>query len=98
MYRTFSRTPESSAEISRILSNGVVTLAFQLKDSRLMSQAKRFLDYMIEHQETDGWFGPHAFNLTDAVADAPPLLWPRYLAMLGLVVCKLSPLNRITAG
>jgi hypothetical protein len=60
----------------------MVALAFQLQDQRLIGQVRQWLDYVLEHQQSDGWFGPDvASNGT-----VPRLVWPRYLALLGLIV------------
>ncbi|KAF8509631.1 hypothetical protein JB92DRAFT_2945317 [Gautieria morchelliformis] len=61
--------------------NGIVTLAFQLEDTRLMSQAKSFLDYVLDHQQADGWIGPEA----PTNSTIPRLVWPRYLILFGLI-------------
>ncbi|KAL8283674.1 hypothetical protein RQP46_005469 [Phenoliferia psychrophenolica] len=58
--------------------NGIVPLAFQLDDAKLKKQVKAFLDYMLDHQQADGWLGPDG-------PDRPRLIWPRYLALFGLM-------------
>jgi len=68
-------------------SNGMVSLAFQLEDERLLGQVKSFLDWTLDHQGKDGWIGPEPFV---ANATVPRLVWPRYLMLLGLIVCRLS--------
>ncbi|KAF5348470.1 hypothetical protein D9756_009679 [Leucocoprinus leucothites] len=62
--------------------NGMVSLAFQLQDQRLIGQVRDFLDWTLDHQGSDGWLGPEAFVLN---ATIPRLVWPRYLILLGLI-------------
>ncbi|KAH9480851.1 hypothetical protein JR316_0007453 [Psilocybe cubensis] len=62
--------------------NGMVSLAFQLEDDRLMGQVKNFLDWTLEHQGEDGWIGPEPLI---ANSTTPRLVWPRYLVLLGLI-------------
>lgn len=38
--------------------DGVLPLAVTLGDHRLMAKAKRWVDYILEHQSEDGWLGP----------------------------------------
>jgi hypothetical protein len=58
----------------------MITLAFQSGDTRLQADVKAFLNKVIASRKSDGWFGPEAFN-----SKLPRLLWPRWLALLGLV-------------
>jgi hypothetical protein len=58
----------------------MITLAFQSGDARLQSDIKAFLNNIIASRQSDGWFGPNTFNKT-----LPRVLWPRWLALLGLV-------------
>ncbi|KAJ7319105.1 hypothetical protein DFH08DRAFT_891546 [Mycena albidolilacea] len=62
--------------------NGMVALAFQLEDKRLIGQVREFLDWTLDHQGEDGWLGPEPFV---ANATIPRLPWPRYLLLMGLV-------------
>ncbi|KAJ3973426.1 hypothetical protein EV361DRAFT_63363 [Lentinula raphanica] len=62
--------------------NGMVALAFQLQDARLIGQVQTFLDWTLDHQQDDGWLGPEPFVTN---ASEPRLIWPRYLLLLGLV-------------
>ncbi|KAI0534253.1 duf1680 domain-containing protein [Xylaria digitata] len=58
--------------------NGLVPLAFGLDDSRLKHQVKSFLDYILDHQQKDGWLGPETTAHTRG-------LWGRCYIMLGLM-------------
>ncbi|KAI8628037.1 duf1680 domain-containing protein [Xylariaceae sp. FL1651] len=58
--------------------NGLVPLAFGLDDSTLKGQVKTFLDYILDHQQDDGWLGPETTPQTRG-------LWGRCYIMLGLM-------------
>ncbi|KAH8161630.1 hypothetical protein CIB48_g6633 [Xylaria polymorpha] len=58
--------------------NGLVPLAFSLDDTRLKDQVKAFLDYILGHQQDDGWLGPETTPQTRG-------LWGRCYIMLGLM-------------
>ncbi|KAI1311370.1 duf1680 domain-containing protein [Xylaria venustula] len=58
--------------------NGLVPLAFGLDDSTLKNQVKAFLDYILGHQQDDGWLGPETTPQTRG-------LWGRCYIMLGLM-------------
>ncbi|KAF8891202.1 hypothetical protein BD779DRAFT_1513791, partial [Infundibulicybe gibba] len=62
--------------------NAMVALAFQIEDQRLIGQVRTFLDWTLDHQGEDGWIGPEPFV---ANATIPRLVWPRYLALFGLI-------------
>jgi hypothetical protein len=38
--------------------DGIVPLAYSLDDPALKAKAQRFIDYVLEHQQPDGWLGP----------------------------------------
>ncbi|KAI0855355.1 hypothetical protein F4860DRAFT_39952 [Xylaria cubensis] len=63
--------------------NGLVPLSFGLDDARLKSQVKAFMDYVLGHQQDDGWIGPETTPQTRG-------LWGRCYIMLGLMVCALQ--------
>ena len=54
-------------------------LAFGLGDETVKSQVQTYLDYVLDHQQADGWLG---FETTEATRG----LWARNLLMLGLIV------------
>ncbi|KAI0102154.1 duf1680 domain-containing protein [Nemania sp. FL0031] len=58
--------------------NGLVPLAFSLDDSRLKGQVNMFVDYILDHQQDDGWLGPETTPQTRG-------LWGRCYIMLGLM-------------
>ncbi|KAI0842957.1 hypothetical protein F5Y06DRAFT_77736 [Hypoxylon sp. FL0890] len=58
--------------------NGLVPLAFGLDDSRLKSQVYSYMNYVIEHQQDDGWLGPETDPSTRG-------LWARCYFLVGLM-------------
>ena len=38
--------------------DGIVPLAFLIDDDALKAKARRFIDYVLDHQHADGWLGP----------------------------------------
>ncbi|KAG7088019.1 hypothetical protein E1B28_012056 [Marasmius oreades] len=62
--------------------NAQVALAFQLDDVRLKGQVRDFLDWTLDHQQSDGWIGPEPLIPNSTV---PRLTWPRYLVLFGLI-------------
>lgn len=45
--------------------DGVIPLAWLLDDETLKARITRYINYIVEHQRADGWYGPYP---TDAVA------------------------------
>lgn len=66
-------------EASPYWFNGLVPLAFGLNDTRLKGQVQYYLDYVLDHQQSDGWLG---FETTHETRG----LWARCLLLLGLMV------------
>ena len=56
--------------------NGLVPLAYALNDRRLILQVEDASDYVLNHQQEDGWIGPEAIHERD--------LWGRFPLFLGL--------------
>ncbi|KAI8632522.1 hypothetical protein F5Y19DRAFT_366758 [Xylariaceae sp. FL1651] len=65
-------------EASPYWFNGLVPLAFGLGDERILGQVKYYLDYVLDHQQEDGWLG---FETTHETRG----LWARCLLLLGLI-------------
>ncbi|KAI0010921.1 hypothetical protein F4779DRAFT_271262 [Xylariaceae sp. FL0662B] len=65
-------------EASPYWFNGLVPLAFGLGDERIRGQVKYYLDYILDHQQEDGWIG---WETTQATRG----LWARCLLLLGLI-------------
>ena len=57
--------------------NGLVPLAYGLNDFRLVQQVEDASDYVLNHQQSDGWLGPEPIGNRD--------LWGRFPFMLGLI-------------
>ncbi|KAI0854274.1 hypothetical protein F5Y00DRAFT_267496 [Daldinia vernicosa] len=74
----FYRFVHDSNEASPYWFNGLVPLAFGLGDERILGQVKYYLDYILDHQQEDGWIG---WETTQATRG----LWARCLLLLGLV-------------
>jgi hypothetical protein len=59
--------------------NGLVPLAYTLDDARLKSQVHSAAQYVLDHQQKDGWLGPETGTMRT--------FWARYplcLALIGL--------------
>ncbi|KAL8737982.1 MAG: hypothetical protein Q9181_001164 [Wetmoreana brouardii] len=56
--------------------NGLVPLAYGLDDDRLKNQTWQVVDYILSHQQSDGWLGPEAPGQRD--------IWGRFPLCLGL--------------
>ncbi|QEH34600.1 hypothetical protein OJF2_31410 [Aquisphaera giovannonii] len=54
--------------------DGIVPLAYLLDDPALRAKAKRFVDYILEHQHPDGWLGP----IGDTAGHQPYDAWPLF--------------------
>ncbi len=39
--------------------DGLVPLAFELGDEKLLAVARRYVEYILDHQQESGWLGPH---------------------------------------
>ncbi|EFX06033.1 duf1680 domain containing protein [Grosmannia clavigera kw1407] len=72
-------------EASPYWFNGLVPLAFSLEDddgntaaARIRTQVRQYLDYVLDHQQPDGWLGFETTHQTRG-------LWARCLLLLGLM-------------
>ena len=54
--------------------DGLVPLAFLNDDPALKAKARRFVDYILEHQQPDGWLGP----IGDTAGHKPYDPWPLF--------------------
>ncbi|KAL9641067.1 MAG: hypothetical protein Q9204_000337 [Flavoplaca sp. TL-2023a] len=57
--------------------NGLVPLAYGLNNDRLKSQTGQVVDYILDHQQSDGWLGPEVPANRD--------IWGRFPLCLGLM-------------
>ena len=60
----------------------LVPLAFGLGDQRIQQQVSYYLDYILDHQQADGWLGWETTRATRG-------LWARTLLLNGLIVSTL---------
>ncbi|RKL43126.1 hypothetical protein BFJ72_g4539 [Fusarium proliferatum] len=75
-------------EASPYWFNYIVPLAWSLDDAKLKSQAKAYLDYVLDHQAEDGWLGPETTRQTRGI-------WARSLLLFGLTqYAEADPLER----
>ncbi|KAF8591854.1 hypothetical protein K439DRAFT_1536444 [Ramaria rubella] len=56
--------------------NGMVPNAYLMNDTTRIAQVQEFLDYVIDHQQSDGWLGPET-------GSKPRYLWGRYPFFFG---------------
>ncbi|TCC47617.1 hypothetical protein E0H75_22900 [Kribbella capetownensis] len=61
--------------------DGIVGVAYLLDDERLKGKVQRWVDYILEHQHEDGWFGPRSGEATYADHDT----WPRIIVLKALL-------------
>lgn len=54
--------------------DGVVPLAYLNDDPKLKAKVKRYVDYILDHQQPDGWLGP----IGDAQGHKPHDPWPLF--------------------
>jgi len=66
--------------------DGVVPLAFILDDRALKAKVNRYMDYILTHQQGDGWLGPLAMVVTDGAPEAKYYdLWAQFLALKAII-------------
>jgi len=61
--------------------DGAVPLAYQLGDTALRAKVERCMDYILTHQQEDGWLGPEQ-SATGQYKPRDP--WPVFVAMKAL--------------
>ena len=61
--------------------DGITGLAYLLDDERLKAKVRHWVDYILEHQHPDGWFGPRTGEATYADHD----VWPRVIVLKALL-------------
>lgn len=66
--------------------DGVIPLAFLLDDEGLKGKVTRYVDYVLAHQEGDGWLGPRVMIAASGQGEMPSYdLWAQLLATKVLV-------------
>ena len=67
--------------------DGALPLAYLLKDEELISRVESYLDYIIDHQDEDGWLGSSEMNskLGSNTTKESYDIWPQFLILKVLV-------------
>ncbi len=66
--------------------DGLIPLAFILDDPALKAKASRYVDYILKHQEADGWLGPRSMIVKAGESETPNYdIWAQFLALKALV-------------
>lgn len=78
--------------------DGALPLAFLLKDQDLMGRVVKYIDYIIDHQDDDGWLGPSEMNSklgSNTTKDSYDI-WPQFLMLKVLVqYYDVNPSDRV---
>lgn len=62
--------------------DGLIPLAYGLNDPILIAKVQRYMNYILDHQEPDGWLGPRTMvQAGERPADAHYDIWAQLLAM-----------------
>ena len=65
--------------------DGLMPLAYLLEDKNLIDKVEKYLDYIISHQQEDGWLGPRDSNVTNPEAKDRYDIWAQFLITKVLV-------------
>lgn len=66
--------------------DGVIPLAFLLGDEALKTRVSSYVEYILDHQEEDGWLGPRQMIAYGGGLEMPRYdLWAQFLALKALV-------------
>ncbi|HEX3813514.1 MAG TPA: beta-L-arabinofuranosidase domain-containing protein [Mycobacteriales bacterium] len=67
--------------------DAIVPLSALLDDERLKEKVQRWVDYILDHQDVDGWLGPQAPDPSDAHSEqfGPYDVWPRMVLLKALL-------------
>ena len=60
--------------------DGIVPLAYLLDDPKLKAKAQKYIDYILDHQQPDGWLGP----IGDKEGHKPYDVWPLFVLFKAL--------------
>ena len=60
--------------------DGIIPLAVELDNPALMAKAKKYVDYILDHQLADGWLGP----VGDTKGHKPYDVWPLFVVFKAL--------------
>jgi hypothetical protein len=61
--------------------DGMIPLAFLLDDPALKAKVKKYVDYILDHQTSDGWLGPTG----DSQKHKPYDVWPLFVLFKALL-------------
>ena len=61
--------------------DGLVPLAFLLDDDVLKEKVQRWIDYILDHQQDDGWLGPIGKENSEGTSEARDP-WPRFVLQI----------------
>ena len=64
--------------------DGIVPLAFLLNDTKLLAKARRWMDYILTHQQPDGWLGPCNAKRSGNWYGEPYDPWPVFIFLKAL--------------
>lgn len=69
--------------------DGVIPLAYLLKDKALIKRIEKYINYIVENQKPDGWLGPKKMNVENVEmifsSDGKYDIWAQFLALKVLV-------------
>ncbi len=60
--------------------DGIIPLAWLLDDPKLKAKAQKYVDYILDHQQADGWLGP----IGDGAGHKPYDVWPLFVLFKAL--------------
>lgn len=72
----------------------MVPLAYSMQDDTLIAQANQYLEYVLDHQASDGWLGPETTTETRGI-------WARCLLLQGMMnhaIADPTKLDRIVTA
>jgi hypothetical protein len=67
--------------------DGAIPLAYLTEDPRLIAKVKKHVDYILAHQQADGWLGPQAAQGPFGIPGPPPESrdpWPQFVILKAL--------------
>lgn len=72
--------------------DGIIPLAFLLKDQKLINKVTNYINYIIEHQNEDGWLGPKNSNVSNPEAKDQYDIWAQFLILK--VLCQYHDITK----
>ncbi|MBN1532839.1 MAG: glycoside hydrolase family 127 protein [Spirochaetes bacterium] len=65
--------------------DGVIPLAYLLRDAGLIERVRRYMAHIMAHQHPDGWLGPRESNVSNPEAKGRYDIWAQFLMLKVLV-------------